>query len=44
MIERAPPRSMEQLFHPPHTAYIEQRALTKAGWRWLGWLDTAILR
>jgi diguanylate cyclase (GGDEF)-like protein/PAS domain S-box-containing protein len=36
-------RSMEQLYHPPHTAYMEQRALTQEGWRWLGWLDTAIL-
>jgi diguanylate cyclase (GGDEF)-like protein/PAS domain S-box-containing protein len=35
-------KAMEQLFQPPYTAYIEQRALTKAGWRWLGWLDTAI--
>jgi PAS domain S-box-containing protein len=36
-------KEMEKLYHPPHTAYIEQRAMTKDGWTWLAWLDTAIL-
>jgi len=36
-------KAMEALYSPPHTAYIEQRAMTKNGWRWLAWLDTAIL-
>ncbi len=36
-------KEMEKLHHPPHTAYIEQRAMTAAGWRWIGWQDTAIL-
>ncbi len=35
--------AMENLFRPPHTAYIEQRAMTKDGWKWLGWMDTAVL-
>ncbi|MEW8428371.1 MAG: PAS domain S-box protein, partial [gamma proteobacterium symbiont of Ctena orbiculata] len=35
--------AMRHLSHPPHTAYLEQRALTSSGWRWLGWMDTAIL-
>ncbi len=35
--------AMETLFSPPYTAYMEQRALTRDGWKWLGWLDTAIL-
>ena len=35
--------AMENLFVPPHTAYIEQRAQTKDGWRWLAWLDTAVV-
>jgi PAS domain S-box-containing protein len=35
--------AMRSLFSPPHTAYIEQRALTSDGWRWLAWKDTAIL-
>ncbi len=36
-------KEMEKLFHPPYSAYMEQRAMTKHGWRWLGWQDTAIL-
>ena len=36
-------KAMEALFSPPHTAYMEQRALTKTGWRWLAWADTAVL-
>ncbi len=36
-------QAMEQLYQPPYTAYMEQRALTKDGWRWLGWMDTAMI-
>ncbi|MBW1821854.1 MAG: PAS domain S-box protein, partial [Deltaproteobacteria bacterium] len=36
-------KAMEALFVPPYTAYMEQRALTKNGWRWLAWVDTAVL-
>jgi PAS domain S-box-containing protein len=36
-------RKMEKLFQPPFSVYIEQRAMTKDGWKWLGWMDTAIL-
>ncbi len=36
-------RKMEKLFQPPYSVYLEQRALTRDGWRWLGWMDTAIL-
>ncbi|MBE0565951.1 MAG: PAS domain S-box protein [Krumholzibacteria bacterium] len=28
---------------PPYTCYLEQRALTRDGWRWHSWSDTAIL-
>ncbi|MDX9759970.1 MAG: PAS domain S-box protein, partial [Bacteroidota bacterium] len=35
--------AMKKLLEPPHTSYSEQRALTRDGWRWLGWLDTAVL-
>lgn len=35
-------KAMEALFQPPYTAYMEQRAMTKDGWRWLGWMDTAV--
>jgi PAS domain S-box-containing protein len=42
--DRAPTaKAMEDLYHPPHTAYMEQRAMTKDGWRWLAWADTAVL-
>ena len=36
-------KAMEALYHPPHTAYIEQRAMTKDGLKWLSWMDTAVL-
>ena len=36
-------RAMETLYQPPHTAYIEQRAMTRDGWRWLAWVDTAVV-
>jgi len=35
-------REMARLYEPPHTCYIEQRALTTEGWRWLEWLCKAI--
>ncbi len=35
--------AMKKLFEPPYTSYLEQRALTRDGWRWLGWQDTAVL-
>ncbi len=34
--------AMVSLLSPPHSAYIEQRAMTKDGWRWFGWADTAV--
>ena len=34
---------MEKLKKPPHKIYFEQRAITKHGWRWLGWSGKAIL-
>lgn len=36
-------RELAKVFHPPHTAYMEQRAMTQDGWRWLGWMDTGIV-
>jgi PAS domain S-box-containing protein len=36
-------RAMEGLATPPHTAYMEQRAMTCHGWRWIAWRDSAIL-
>ncbi len=34
---------MKKLYIPPYQCYIEQRALTKDGWRWYGWEDKAIV-
>ncbi len=35
--------AMTNLYRPPHTCYIEQRAMTSEGWRWIAWSDSAIL-
>jgi len=35
--------AMKSLQQPPHSCYVEQRALTKNGWRWLAWVDQGIL-
>lgn len=35
--------AMKNLLIPPHLAYMEQRAMTAAGWRWFAWNDSAIL-
>ncbi len=35
--------AMEGLYNPPYHCSIEQRALTVEGWKWLSWVDTAIL-
>ncbi|MDI6803729.1 MAG: PAS domain S-box protein [Bacteroidota bacterium] len=34
---------MKNLFKPPYTCYVEQRAITKYGWHWLAWSDKAEL-
>jgi len=34
--------SMEDLEKPPYRVYVEQRAMTVDGWRWLSWEDYAI--
>ncbi len=36
-------KEMENLYKPPYTCYVEQRAMTKHGWRWLAWADKSIL-
>ncbi len=35
--------TMATLAHPPHRCYLEQRAMTRDGWRWFGWSDAAVL-
>ncbi len=36
-------KAMEKLSHPPHHVVLEQRAMTREGWKWLSWNDTAVL-
>jgi len=36
-------KAMENLYEPPYTCYIEQRAKTRDGWRWLAWADKSVL-
>lgn len=36
-------KAMESLFRPPYSCYLEQRAMTRHGWRWLAWADKAVL-
>ena len=35
-------KAMENLYVPPYRAYMEQRAMTVEGWRWIAWEDYAI--
>ncbi len=35
--------AVERLKSVPHTAYVEHRALTTDGWRWIAWMGTAVL-
>ncbi|MHC4692451.1 MAG: PAS domain S-box protein [Planctomycetota bacterium] len=34
---------LNNVYKHPYTAYVEERALTKEGWRWQAWLNTAVL-
>ncbi len=36
-------KSLKTLYQEPYTAYHEQRAMTKIGWRWLAWSNKAVL-
>lgn len=40
---QATEEAMQTLYQSPYTAYVEQRALTGLGWRWLAWKYNAIL-
>ncbi|MFH1118720.1 MAG: PAS domain-containing sensor histidine kinase [Bacteroidota bacterium] len=40
---QATANAIQQLELYPHTCYVEQRAETMMGWRWLAWSDKAIL-
>jgi PAS domain S-box-containing protein len=34
--------AMKDLFRPPYSCYLKQRAYTQDGWQWLAWQDTAL--
>jgi two-component system, cell cycle sensor histidine kinase and response regulator CckA len=36
-------QAMGKLKEPPYSCYIEQRAMTRFGWRWIAWSDKATL-
>ncbi len=36
-------KAMQYLFTPPYECHVQQRALTVHGWRWMDWIDRAIL-
>lgn len=35
--------AMKGLYRPPYRIYVEQRAMTVDGWRWIAWEDSAIM-
>ena len=35
--------AVKKLYEPPYACYVEQRALTKEGWRWISWIGKAVL-
>ena len=36
-------KALDKVNRPPYIAHVEERAMTKDGWRWQGWLNTAVL-
>ncbi len=40
---QATAEAMKGLYRPPYAIYVEQQAMTRDGWRWLAWADTAVL-
>lgn len=35
-------QALKKLYHKPHTSFVELRARTRFGWRWLGWMNSAV--
>ncbi len=33
---------LKKIKEPPYSVYTEQRAHTRHGWRWIGWMNTAV--
>ncbi len=36
-------KAIENVYKPPHTGYVRERALTKDGLRWQAWMNTGVL-
>ncbi|HKI83284.1 MAG TPA: ATP-binding protein [Candidatus Krumholzibacteria bacterium] len=36
-------RAFESLKQPPHASHLEQRTMTREGWRWLSWSMSSVL-
>jgi len=36
-------KALDKVRRPPYIAHVEERAMTKDGWRWQAWLNTAVL-
>ena len=36
-------KALDKVSRPPYTGHVEERAMTKDGWRWQSWLNTAVL-
>jgi len=36
-------KAIANVHKPPYTAYVEERVMTKGGWRWQAWLNTSML-
>jgi len=36
-------KALDKVNRPPYITHVEERAMTKDGWRWQAWLNTAVL-
>ena len=36
-------KALGKVHRPPYISHVEERAMTKDGWRWQAWLNTAVL-
>lgn len=36
-------QAIMKVHRPPYTSYVEERSMTKEGWRWISWKNTGVL-
>jgi len=36
-------QAIRRAYQPPHSAYVQERAMTVHGWRWQAWMNTGVL-